>query len=127
MKWPAGGEVLDAPVQTNAADPEQVKVGQDAETLARRQAIADVRAEIADQDARRRCWPIVRAVLTEAVRPQATDEACREYCVEQRILKFKVVQWMQHREFFLQMVGEGLKRDADESTMNAARHVKGSR
>ena len=118
---------VEAPLQTNAADPDQVQLGKDAEDIARRQAIADVRAEIEDQNARRRCWPIVRAVLLEAAPPQASDALIREYAAEQRILKVRVVQWMQHRELFLQMIGEGLKRDADEATMRSARHVKGAR
>jgi hypothetical protein len=117
--------IAEAPLQTNAADPEQIEEAARAERLNERQESVDARAELGNLNHRRVfVWPTIKAVLNEVVSERASDAACREYAVEQRIYKQRMVEWMKHPEMFIHAIQEGLRRDADEATNRHGRRAK---
>lgn len=110
---------MSEPLQTNAADVDQVVDAARAERDDEKTATADVRAELATYDARRRAWARVGPVFDD-IRGDSLVDVGR--ALGRREVALDQLRAMSlHLELFIQMWREGLERERDESKARDAK------
>ena len=103
---------VDAQIQTNAADPEQVKEAGDKARDAELQDLADALAEIADYESRRRAFDRLDVLFRFGPVTESRLELGRFLARHDSAVAL-LARWRQHPRECGQMLMEGFKRVSD--------------
>jgi len=106
------------PLTTNAADVDQVNEAARVEKDDEKLAIADVRAELATYEARRRSWARVGPVFDDIRGDSLVDVGRALGRREVALAQLRAMSL--HLELFVQMWREGLERERDENKAREA-------
>lgn len=114
---------VDAPIQTNAADPEQVEAAGDAEYLAALQDYRDAGDEIVDAVHRRRAFDRLSVLFKFAPVTESRLELGRFLGRHDAAVRL-LARYRQHPDLCTQMLMEGFTRIANDDKANRAKTKK---